>query len=107
MVEQNKSLWHIKEDVEQNRYSLQNVSDMLSDEGTERQNNTAAIQVNKRLSQLALDINTTKDLHQNLESRVLYIEGNTFYIYDLYFILFCLFYHVSHNITKISAFLYV
>ena len=75
--DQIRSQMQIKEDVEENRYSVQNITDMLSVFNTERETSTAVIDdINERLSKLALVINATDDLHHHLELRVSSLEGN-------------------------------
>ena len=75
--DQIRSLIQTKEDVEENGYSVQNITDMLSVFNTEREMGTAVIDdINEKLSKLALDINATKDLHHHMELRVSYLEGN-------------------------------
>ena len=82
MNAQNRSLLLIKEDVEKNRYSVQNINDMLAVLDTEMQTAIAATEDNsERMTHLGHQINETNDLHHNLELRVSYLEGKVLISY--------------------------
>ena len=82
MNTRNRSIMHLTETVAINSHSLQNISEKLSAFDVERKINVAAIEAyNERLSQLALNVNATMTLLQNLESNVTYIEGTYVYTY--------------------------
>ena len=82
MNEQNRSLAQLRETIEMNNYSIQNISERLSVFDTERQTNIAAIDANsEELLKLGLDINATRNLHNELEAKVWNIEGSVFSVF--------------------------
>ena len=82
MNAQNRSLLLIKEDVEKNRYSVQNINDLLVVLDTEMQTAIAEIEDNsERMSRQGHQINETNDLYHHLELRVSYLEGKVLISY--------------------------
>ena len=72
----NRSIVQIKETVDMNSQSIQNISDKLLAIDAESKMNIAATDANtESLSQLAIDVNVTMTLLQNLESSISYIKG--------------------------------
>ena len=72
----------IQKDVETNKASVQNISDLLSALNAERLDDTSALDAySEKLSDIGLVINVTNDLLLDLDARVSYIEGTFSSIY--------------------------
>ena len=92
MNEQNRSFTQIRETVEMNSLTIQNISGRLAVFDTERRTVVAAIDANSdELLQLGHDINATRGLHHELEAKMWGMEGNIIictlplaYLYSIY-----------------------